>query len=202
MQQIPSTAWICTDGGWCMESDGESARIRRVAMDSTTCNSAATPTFNVSPGTYVKTKNREVEPTRRQAAVHTGMKALGFSESAAAPAGILTSPLPPHAHHQRQHRLIPTRATAHTPGKCSRERAQRAGRGRTIVMWRREGCEKAKRKARSCVRAVPQLVPVSPGWLRRTDAASGLSQRWSFDSWMTWGSSTELHWPTEILLRP
>lgn len=41
--------------------------------------------------TYVKTKNREVEPTRRQAAVHTGMKALGFSESAL-PAGILRPP--------------------------------------------------------------------------------------------------------------
>ena len=39
----------------------------------------------------MKTKNREVEPTRRQAAVHTGMKALGFSESAPL-VGILSSP--------------------------------------------------------------------------------------------------------------
>ncbi|KAJ4925766.1 hypothetical protein JOQ06_007954, partial [Pogonophryne albipinna] len=42
--------------------------------------------------TYVKTKNREVEPTRRTAAVHTGMKALGFRESAPL-AGILSSPV-------------------------------------------------------------------------------------------------------------
>lgn len=41
--------------------------------------------------TYVKTKNREVEPSRRHAAVHTGMKALAFSESAPL-AGILSSP--------------------------------------------------------------------------------------------------------------
>ena len=47
--------------------------------------------------TYVKTKKREVEPTRRQAAVHTGMKALGFSESAPL-AGILSSPHSSHSH--------------------------------------------------------------------------------------------------------
>lgn len=46
--------------------------------------------------TYVKTKNKEVEPTRRQTAVHTGMKALGLSESAPL-AGIL-SPNSPESH--------------------------------------------------------------------------------------------------------
>lgn len=48
--------------------------------------------------TYVKTKKREVEPTRRQAAVQTGTKALGFSESAPL-AGILSSPHSSEAHH-------------------------------------------------------------------------------------------------------
>ncbi|KAK1883700.1 hypothetical protein KUDE01_022025 [Dissostichus eleginoides] len=47
--------------------------------------------------TYVKTKNREVEPTRRTAAVHTGMKALGFRESAPL-AGILSSPVSSEPH--------------------------------------------------------------------------------------------------------
>lgn len=47
------------------------------------------PTLYVCGCTYVKTKNREVEPTRRQTAVHTGMKALGFNESAPL-AGILS----------------------------------------------------------------------------------------------------------------
>lgn len=45
----------------------------------------------------MKTKNREVEPTRRQAAVHTGMKALGFSESAP-PKGILFPARSPASH--------------------------------------------------------------------------------------------------------
>lgn len=50
------------------------------------------------PPTYVKTKKREVEPTRRQAAVLTGMKALGFRESAPL-AGILSSPHSSESHY-------------------------------------------------------------------------------------------------------
>lgn len=48
--------------------------------------------------TYVKTKKRDVEPTRRQAAVHTGMKALGFIESAQL-TGILSSARSSESHH-------------------------------------------------------------------------------------------------------
>lgn len=48
--------------------------------------------------TYVKTKKRDVEPTRRQAAVHTGMKALGFIESAPL-TGILSSARSSESHH-------------------------------------------------------------------------------------------------------
>lgn len=46
-------------------------------------------TFYFFGCTYVKTKNSEVEPTKRQTAVHTGVKELGFSESAPL-AGILS----------------------------------------------------------------------------------------------------------------
>ncbi|TNN81213.1 hypothetical protein EYF80_008547 [Liparis tanakae] len=61
----------------------------------------------VQRGTYVKTKNSEVEPTRRPAAVHTGTKALGFSESAPL-TGILSS-----AHSSESHRR-------QVPARCSR----------------------------------------------------------------------------------
>lgn len=60
------------------------------------------------PPTYVKTKKREVEPTRRQAAVLTGMKALGFRESAPL-AGILSSPHSSESHYWRKR---PQRASA------------------------------------------------------------------------------------------
>ena len=59
--------------------------------------------FHLQGRTYVKTKKREVEPTRRQAAVHTGMKALGFRESTPL-AGILSSPTSAQSHHRGQRR--------------------------------------------------------------------------------------------------
>lgn len=64
----------------------------------------------------MKTKNREVDPTRRQAAVHTGMKALGFSESAPL-AGILSSP-----HSLDSHTI--TKATPEAQVTCFFSRTQ------------------------------------------------------------------------------
>ena len=62
---------------------------KRIDESSESSESSETATFSGFGRTYVKTKNREVEPTSRHAAVHTGRKALGLSESEP-PAGILS----------------------------------------------------------------------------------------------------------------
>lgn len=75
--------------------------------------------FFLYSGTYVKTKKREVEPTRRQAAVHTGMKELAFMESAPL-AGILSSARSSESRRRRRARQ-PARAGARLPARlCGR----------------------------------------------------------------------------------
>ena len=131
--------------------------------------------------TYVKTKNREVEPTRRQAAVHTGMKALGFSESAPL-VGILSSP-----HSSVSHTNEPD--STHAPEKCSFVcECSRTNPFINLTALENENHSRTGKKekagnqtARSSL-LTPASRPVCPGRQQRTDAASGLSQRWSFYS--------------------
>lgn len=132
--------------------------------------------------TYVKTKNREVEPTRRQAAVHTGMKALGFSESAPL-LGILFAPHSSVSHTNQRH-------TAHRHRRSARLFVNILGqihvsstseRRKTKIIVKREGKNRKRKRLNSSL-LTPASRPVCPGRQRRTDAASGLSQRWSFYS--------------------
>lgn len=93
--------------------------------------------FSFYSGTYVKTKKREVEPTRRQAAVHTGMKELAFMESAPL-AGILSSARSSESRRRRRApqtahagARLPARLCGHrpasTPGRRGRKKAGQRG---------------------------------------------------------------------------
>lgn len=140
--------------------------------------------FHLQARTYVKTKKREVEPTRRQAAVHTGMKALGFRESAPL-AGILSSPTSPESHHGGQRRRT-RRAKCLFVGVSVRKKPR-------IHLWaledenhspknktKRRDEDKSRRhqqqqqQQRVCSLLQPVLcVPAAGSRQHRTDAASG-----------------------------
>lgn len=152
------------------------------------------PTFSrFKDGTYVKTKKREVEPTRRQAAVHTGMKAPGFSESAPL-AGILSSPHASESHYWRKrpqtHRESSLSACAAFTDKALRQIIAGA--------WRFKRNPAAA--AAPLAPAARADCPRPAGRQQRSAAASGLSQRWSFYSRITWNTTT-LTPPWEPTLR-
>lgn len=119
-------------------------------------------------GTYVKTKKREVEPTRRQAAVHTGMKELAFIESAPL-AGILSSARSSESRRRRRPRQTPhagARLSACLCGQRPASTRERKGERNPV---------KAEKSRQRQQRALPH--PDCPCRLHRTDAASGLSPK-------------------------